>query len=288
MNVRVTLLLVVSVLAFTANPLLARLAVATREMDALGYTGVRLASGALVLFVIIWWRHRRANGEPLRIAGTWAGAASLFAYAITYSIAFLVVGAAVGSVILFAAVQIAILAWAILKGDRPGPLEWAGLALAFASLCYLVSPGLVAPDPLGSLLMIVSGVAWAAYTLIGRGSRAPVEDTAGNFIRLLPISIPFIAAGLLVQTPTTLGLVYAITSGAISSGLGYAIWYAVLPSITRSRAAFVQLTVPALAAFGAVIFLSEPITLRLVVSSIGILGGAALALWAAGARAGVK
>jgi drug/metabolite transporter (DMT)-like permease len=141
---------------------------------------------------------------------------------------------------------------------------------------------------LGSLLMIVSGVAWAAYTLIGRGSRAPVEDTAGNFIRLLPISIPFIAAGLLVQTPTTLGLVYAITSGAISSGLGYAIWYAVLPSITRSRAAFVQLTVPALAAFGAVIFLSEPITLRLVVSSIGILGGAALALWAAGARAGVK
>jgi drug/metabolite transporter (DMT)-like permease len=257
-------------------------------MDALGYTGVRLASGALVLFVIIWWRHRRANGEPLRIAGTWAGAASLFAYAITYSIAFLVVGAAVGSVILFAAVQIAILAWAILKGDRPGPLEWAGLALAFASLCYLVSPGLVAPDPLGSLLMIVSGVAWAAYTLIGRGSRAPVEDTAGNFIRLLPISIPLIAAGLLVQTPTALGLVYAIASGAISSGLGYAIWYAVLPSITRSRAAFVQLTVPALAAFGAVIFLSEPITLRLVVSSIGILGGAALALWAAGARAGVK
>ena len=121
MNVRVTLLLVVSVLAFTANPLLARLAVVTREMDALGYTGVRLASGALVLLVIIWWRHRRANGEPLRIAGTWAGAASLFAYAITYSIAFLVVGAAVGSVILFAAVQIAILAWAILKGDSPGP-----------------------------------------------------------------------------------------------------------------------------------------------------------------------
>lgn len=288
MNVRVTLLLVVSVLAFTANPLLARLAVVTREMDALGYTGVRLASGALMLLVIIWWRHRRANGEPLRIAGTWAGAASLFAYAITYSIAFLVVGAAVGSVILFAAVQIAILAWAILKGDRPGPLEWAGLAFAFASLCYLVSPGLVAPDPLGSLLMIVSGVAWAAYTLIGRGSRAPVEDTAGNFIRLLPISIPLIVAGLFVQTPTTLGLVYAIASGAISSGLGYAIWYAVLPSITRSRAAFVQLTVPALAAFGAVIFLSEPITLRLVVSSIGILGGAALALWAAGARSGVK
>ncbi len=288
MSARIAFLLLVSVLAFTANPLLARLAVVTREMDAMGYTGVRLASGALMLLVIIWWRHRRANGEPLRIAGTWAGAASLFAYAITYSIGFLVIGAAVGSVILFAAVQISILAWAIIKGDRPGLLEWIGLALAFASLCYLVSPGLVAPDPMGSLLMIVSGVAWAAYTLIGRGSRAPVDDTAGNFIRLLPISIPLIIAGLFVQTPTTLGLVYAICSGAISSGLGYAIWYAVLPLITRSRAAFVQLTVPALAAFGAVIFLSEPITLRLVVSSVGILGGAALALWAAGARAGVK
>lgn len=132
--------------------------------------------------------------------------------------------------------------------------------------------------------MIVSGLAWAAYTLIGRGSRAPVEDTAGNFIRLLPISIPLIIAGLFVQAPTSLGLAYAIVSGAISSGLGYAIWYAVLPSISRSRAAFVQLTVPALAAIGAVIVLSEPVTLRLVLSSTGILGGAALALWAAGLR----
>ncbi len=219
MNARIAFLLLVSVLAFTANPLLARLAIVTREMDAMGYTGVRLASGALMLLVIIWWRRRRANGEPLRIAGTWAGAASLFAYAITYSVGFIVIGAAVGSVILFAAVQISILAWAIIKGDRPGLLEWIGLALAFASLCYLVSPGLVAPDPMGSLLMIVSGVAWAAYTLIGRGSRAPVDDTAGNFIRLLPISIPLIVAGLFVQTPTTLGLVYAICSGAISSGL---------------------------------------------------------------------
>jgi drug/metabolite transporter (DMT)-like permease len=282
----------VCVLAFTANPLLARLAVVTREMDALGYTGVRLASGALMMFALIWWRHRSAQPQekraPLRIAGTWAGAASLFAYAITYSIAFVVVGAAVGSVILFAAVQLGILSWAILKGDRPGPLEWAGLVIAFVSLCYLVSPGLVAPDPLGAALMIVSGLAWAAYTLIGRGSRAPVEDTAGNFIRLLPVSVPLIVAGLYVQAPTALGLFYAIASGAISSGLGYALWYAVLPTITRSRAAFIQLTVPALAAVGAVIFLSEPVTLRLVLSTIGILGGAALALWAAGLRAGVK
>ena len=227
-NARVTFLVVVSILAFTANPLLARLAVVTREMDALGYTGVRLASGALVLLLIILVQHWRANGAPLRIAGAWAGAASLFVLRHHLFPS----GSSSSArrwarVILFAAVQIAILAWAIFKGDRPGPLEWAGLALAFASLVYLVSPGLVAPDPLGSALMIVSGVAWAAYTLIGRGSRAPVEDTAGNFIRLLPISIPLIVAGLFVQTPTGLGLLYAIISGAISSGLGYAIWYAV-------------------------------------------------------------
>ncbi len=285
MSARVVTLLVLSILAFTANPLLARLAVVTREMDAMGYTGVRLASGALALLALVWWRHRRAGSARLRIAGTWAGAASLFAYAITYSIGFLVIGAAVGSVILFAAVQISILTWAMFKGDRPGPLEWTGLAIAFASLCYLVSPGLVAPDPLGSLLMIISGLAWAVYTLIGRGSRAPVDDTAGNFIRLLPISCALITAGLFVQAPTALGLLYAIVSGAITSGLGYVIWYAVLPSISRSRAAFVQLTVPALAAFCAVIFLSEPLTLRLFVSSAGILGGAAIALWAAGKRA---
>lgn len=288
MSARIVILLVVSVLSFTANPLLARLAIVTREMDALGYTGVRLASGALMLLAIILVQRRRAGAAPLRIGGTWAGAASLFGYAITYSAGFIVIGAAVGSVILFASVQLGILAWAIIKGDRPGPLEWAGLALAFASLCYLVSPGLVAPDPLGSALMIVSGLSWAAYTLIGRGSRAPVDDTAGNFIRLLPIAIPLIVAGLFVQAPTAPGLAYAIASGAIASGLGYAIWYAVLPSISRSRAAFVQLTVPALAAIGAVIFLSEPVTLRLVVSSAGILGGAALALWAAGFRARAK
>ncbi len=282
MSARLLTLTVLAVLAFTANPLLARLALVTSEMDALGYTGVRLASGALVLWALLFWRDGRA---PRTIGGTWAGAAALFGYAILFSIAFLLIGAAVGALILFGAVQIAILSWAILKGDRPGVLEWTGLAMAGASLVYLVSPGLVAPHPIGAALMVVSGISWAAYTLIGRGSREPVRDTAGNFIRLLPLSLPLVVVGLAMQAPTALGLVYAIASGAVSSALGYAIWYAVLPLMSRSVSAFVQLTVPALAALGSVVWLAEPLTLRLVLASAGILGGAALALWAAGRRA---
>ena len=282
MSARLLTLTVLAVLAFTANPLLARLALVTSEMDALGYTGVRLASGALVLWALLFWRDGRA---PRTVGGTWAGAAALFGYAILFSIAFLLIGAAVGALILFGAVQIAILSWAIFKGDRPGVLEWTGLAMAGASLVYLVSPGLVAPHPIGAALMIASGISWAAYTLIGRGSREPLRDTAGNFIRLLPLSLPLIVAGLAMQAPTALGLVYAIASGAVSSGLGYAIWYAVLPQMSRSVSAFVQLTVPALAALGSVVWLAEPLTLRLVLASAGILGGAALALWAAGRRA---
>lgn len=282
MSARLLTLTVLAVLAFTANPLLARLALVTSEMDALGYTGVRLASGALVLWALLFWRDGRA---PRTVGGTWAGAAALFGYAILFSIAFLLIGAAVGALILFGAVQIAILSWAILKGDRPGVLEWTGLAMAGASLVYLVSPGLVAPHPIGAALMVVSGISWAAYTLIGRGSREPVRDTAGNFIRLLPLSLPLVVVGLAMQAPTALGLVYAIASGAVSSALGYAIWYAVLPQMSRSVSAFVQLTVPALAALGSVVWLAEPLTLRLVLASAGILGGAALALWAAGRRA---
>ncbi len=282
MSARLLTLTVLAVLAFTANPLLARLALVTSEMDALGYTGVRLASGALVLWALLFWRDGRA---PRTVGGTWAGAAALFGYAILFSIAFLLIGAAVGALILFGAVQLAILSWAILKGDRPGVLEWTGLAMAGASLLYLVSPGLVAPHPIGAALMVVSGISWAAYTLIGRGSREPVRDTAGNFIRLLPLSLPLVVVGLAMQAPTALGLVYAIASGAVSSGLGYAIWYAVLPQMSRSVSAFVQLTVPALAALGSVVWLAEPLTARLVLASAGILGGAALALWAAGRRA---
>jgi drug/metabolite transporter (DMT)-like permease len=205
----------------------------------------------------------------------------LFGYALAFSIAYLMLGAGTGALILFASVQIGMLAWAILKGDRPRLLEWLGLAIAFAAFASLVAPGLTAPPPLGTALMIAAGLSWAAYSLLGRGSRSPLADTAGNFIRCLPIAIVLIAVGDLPRMTSPLSLVYAIASGALASGLGYAIWYAALPNLSRTSAALVQLTVPAIAAAGGVLLIGEPLTGRLVLASAGILGGVALALLAA-------
>lgn len=278
---RIWLLTTVAMLAFAANSVLARLALATGGMDAAGYTGVRLASGALMLAAILFLRRRRPVSA---LGGSWPGAAALFGYAIAFSVAYLMLGAGTGALILFASVQFGMLAWAVLNGDRPGAFEWLGIAVAFASLVYLVSPGLVAPHPAGAALMIASGLCWAAYTLIGRGSRSPLDDTAGNFIRCLPPALALALAGAWLHAPSAAGVALAIASGALASGLGYAVWYAVLPGLTRTRASIVQLTVPAIAAAGGVLFLSEPLTFRLLLASAGILGGVALALTTAERR----
>jgi drug/metabolite transporter (DMT)-like permease len=231
---------------------------------------------------------RRQPGARFTLGGSWRAAAALFGYAFAFSVAYILLGAGTGALILFASVQVGILGWAVLKGDRPSILEWLGLAVAIGGFVYLVSPGLVAPHPLGTLLMVGSGLCWAAYTLLGRGSQSPLTDTAGNFVRCLPIAIVLIIAALLNQPMNPLALAYAIASGAIASGLGYAIWYAALPSLTRTRAAIVQLTVPAIAATGGVLLIGEPLTPRLVIASIAILGGVAFALISAERRRTAK
>lgn len=281
---RVAILAVVAMIAFAANSVLARLALGAGEMSAEGYTGVRLTSGAITLAAILYFRWPKTARPRVEINGSWQGAAALFGYALAFSIAYIMLGAATGALILFASVQIGMLAWAILQGDRPGMLEWLGFGVAFAALVLLVSPGLVAPPLLGTALMVAAGLCWAAYSLLGRGSRAPLADTAGNFIRCVPIALVLVIAGELGHTSTSTGLVYAIASGAVASGVGYAIWYTALPSLTRTSAAFVQLTVPAIAAAGGVVFIGEQLTGRLQLSSAGILGGVALALVAARQR----
>lgn len=278
----IALLTAIAMLAFAANSVLARLAFATGGAEPLSYTGIRLAAGAVTLAAILLVRDRRVG-----IAGSWAGAASLFGYAILFSIAYILLGAGTGALILFAAVQIGIIGWAIRKGDRPRALEWLGLAVAFAGLVYLVSPGLVAPHPIGTALMVGAGLCWAAYTLIGRGSQSPLTDTAGNFIRTAPLAIVLVLAGALWRGIAPAAALYAIASGALASGIGYAVWYSALPHLSRTRAAIVQLTVPAIAAAGGVTFIAEPLSLRLAMSTVLILGGVAFALLAAERRRGV-
>lgn len=277
--IRIALLTVVAMLAFAANSILARLALSAGDADALGYTGLRIVSGAIVLALILLAR----NGGLVRsTGGSWTSAGALLLYALAFSIAYLMLGAGTGALILFASVQIGILSWAIVKGDRPGPVEWLGMAIAFAALIYLVSPGLVAPSPLGAALMIVSGLSWAGYTLLGRGSRSPLADTAGNFLRAAPAGVLLMVLGAVAfHLPSLRTAAYATASGAIASGMGYAVWYAVLPSLTRTRAAIVQLTVPAIAAVAGALIIGEPLTIRLAIALVGILGGVALALIAA-------
>jgi drug/metabolite transporter (DMT)-like permease len=271
-------------LAFAANSILARLALAAGDIDPFAYTGIRLVAGAAVLAAIAMFRSARATSMGSAIKGSWSGAISLLLYAIAFSVAYVMVGAGPGALILFASVQVGMLGWAIVKGDRPAPLEWLGMGLAFAAFVYLVSPGLIAPPWQGTLLMVVAGLAWGAYSLIGRGSRAPIADSAGNFARCAPVGLLLVAIGGASLRPGAEGLAYAVASGALASGLGYIVWYGVLPSLSRTQAAFVQLSVPAIAAAGGIAIIGEPLTARLLVATGGILGGIALALFAAERR----
>jgi drug/metabolite transporter (DMT)-like permease len=279
---KIAFLTALAMLAFAANSVLNRLALADGHADALIYTGIRLAAGAGMLYLILRWR-----GSGLRWRhppGSTAGALALLVYATAFSLAYQKLAAGTGALLLFAAVQVGMLGWAIRKGDRPGAVEWTGFSIAALSLCALLLPGLSAPDPTGAGLMILAGLAWAAYSLIGRGSAAPLADTGGNFLRCLPAAGLLMLAGAFGAGTSPAGAVYAVLSGALASGLGYAVWYAVLPMIGRSTAAYVQLTVPALAAAGGVLLIAEPVTLRLMLASLGILGGVALALRGAEGR----
>lgn len=279
---RIIVLTTTAMLAFAANSVLARLALADGAIDAASYTGIRLIAGAALLYILLMWGP--GTGGARRVGGSWRGAAALFGYAILFSVAYLMLGAGLGALILFTSVQMSMLGWAVFKGDRPGVIEWIGIGLAIVSLAYLVSPGLAAPHPLGAVLMALAGASWAIYSLIGRGSQSALADTTGNFVRCLPIAIVLAGFGFVTMPVAPGGVAYAVASGAIASGLGYAIWYLALPSLSRVQASTVQLTVPAIAAAGGVLFIGEPITLRLAIASIGILGGVAIALLAAERR----
>jgi drug/metabolite transporter (DMT)-like permease len=268
-------LTVLALIAFAANSVFCRLALAEPIIDPASYTAVRLITGALTLWLIVAFRRGSARAKS---AGSWISAAMLFLYALTFSFAYISLSAGTGALILFAAVQITMIAVGLHRGERPELSEWLGLIIAIAGLVYLVYPGITAPSTVGSVLMTAAGIAWGIYSLRGRGVSDPIGATADNFIRTVPLTVGAALAWLPTLTLTRMGFFWAALSGSITSGVGYVIWYAALRGLTATRAAIVQLAVPVLAALGGVVVLSEAITLRLVVSAVVILGGVGLAL----------
>lgn len=274
LNTRTILLTSLAMVAFAANSLLCRLALGAGEIDAASFTTIRVFAGALMLTLISFAQAR----PPTLQHANWRSTLALFAYMMFFSFAYISLGAANGALILFGAVQLTMFAAALSAGERFPVLGWLGLVVAAAGLVYLVSPGLSAPDPLGAALMTIAGVAWGFYSLLGRTASDPLAASTMNFILCAPLAllVSFISHDQLHAAP--LGIAYASASGAIASGCGYVIWYAALRGLTASRAATVQLSVPVIAAIGAVILLAEPVTARLVLASAATLGGVAIVL----------
>ena len=271
-------LTVAAMIAFAGNSLLARLALADGAIDAAGFTGLRLLSGALVLAFILLKTRGQTPVRWRTLEGSWASALALFVYALAFSLAYLKLGAAVGALILFAAVQASMIGWGLVRGERPGTREALGLVVAAGAFVWWLVPGLTRPDPLGTALMIVSGIAWGIYSLRGRGAADATRATAGNFIRTVPLALPLVALSLFEAGIGGAGVLIAIVSGAVTSGLGYVLWYRALKGLTALSAAIVQLSVPIIAALGGVLFLSEDLGLRFVIAAGLVLGGIAFAL----------
>ena len=259
-------------LAFAANSILCRLALAKTNIDPASFTIVRIASGAAMLWAIAAIARR---GKA--VGGSWSAAIALFAYAAAFSFAYVSLAAGVGALLLFGAVQATMVIAGIVRGDHPTPQQRLGLAIALAGLIALVAPGASAPPLFGAVLMLAAGAAWGAYSILGRRSANFLAATAGNFFRASPIALVLAVPAFLGAHPVA-GLLYAVLSGAGSSGLGYAIWYAALPGLSPAEGASVQLSVPVITALAGAAFLSEPITLRLTLASAAALGGIALVI----------
>jgi drug/metabolite transporter (DMT)-like permease len=282
LDARSVALVLLALVAFASNSLLTRLALGTRQLDAASFAALRLASGALVLAAIVVVQSRSWNA--LRGGGL-AGPLALFVYAAPFSFAYLRIGAAVGALVLFGVVQLTMIGYGITHGERPTPVMWLGLGLAAGGLMVLTVPAVARPDPLGVLLMAVAGVAWAVYTIVGRGTADPIAANARSFLWSTPLALLLVALDRVPAHATGQGIALALVSGAIASGLGYAVWYRVLPRLTVTQAAVAQLSVPVIAAVGAVLTLGETMSARLVGAGIAVLSGVGLVLSARSRRA---
>ncbi|MGE4072303.1 MAG: DMT family transporter [Lysobacterales bacterium] len=271
--IRIFLLTLLTMTAFAGNSLLCRLALRETTIDAASFTGIRLLSGALMLALLVFLFRRDRPGR-----GSWLSALALFAYAAGFSWAYLSLSAGTGALILFAAVQTTMIGAGLWKGERLRGLQWLGLLLALGGLVGLLLPGLAAPPLIGASLMLLAGIAWGIYSLRGRQGGDPTRVTAGNFLLALPFALLLSLVNFRHAHWDLTGAGYALASGALASGLGYALWYSVLPALKPTTAATVQLSVPVIAALGGLLFLGEALTPRLLLASATILGGIALVI----------
>ncbi|AKH20045.1 DMT family transporter [Sedimenticola thiotaurini] len=270
---RTVVLILLTLLAFAGNSVLCRIAFKETSIDAASFTSIRLLSGALMLWLIArFWR--RVN----RGKGNWTSAVTLFVYAAAFSFAYISLTAATGALILFGAVQATMIGHGVLTGERLHKQQFIGLILALVGLVGLLLPGLSAPPLIGSVLMFISGVAWGIYSLRGKGTDDPIRITAGNFLRATMLAALLSLALISGSNLDIVGVWYAIASGALASGVGYALWYTVLPAMKATNAATVQLSVPLITALAGIIILGEPISIRFMLASLAILGGIALVM----------
>lgn len=274
MNIfRLAILITVAMVAFAANSLLCRLALKTTSIDAASFSTVRILSGALLLWLLM-----QARGAKLAQHGSWRGAAALFVYVATFSYAYISLSAGTGALILFGAVQVTMIVAGYIAGERMSKIQLAGLSLAVTGLVILVLPGVQAPSLAGSALMLMSGIAWGMYSLLGRGVPDAILATTGNFIRALPLAIVLVLLASPWARFDGAGVIYAVLSGALASGVGYVIWYRVLREISVITASIVQLSAPVIAAVGGILFLNEVLSLSLLFAAVLILGGIGLVL----------
>jgi drug/metabolite transporter (DMT)-like permease len=280
-TLRIAALTTLAMLAFAGNSILCRIALKETGIDAASFTTIRLASGAAVLWAITMFLGRDRQGS-----GNWWSALALFTYAAGFSFAYISLTAATGALMLFGAVQVTMIGYGLWAGERLQKQQLFGFALAFSGLIGLLLPGLSAPPLLGSALMLIAGMAWGIYSIRGsirgliggKGAGDATRVTAGNFLRASLLAVLLSALMFSDFKADSAGIGYAVASGAITSGLGYAVWYSVVPALKAANAATVQLSVPVIAAVGGIVLLGESITLRFALATLAILGGIALVI----------
>ena len=274
------LLTALTMVAFASNSILCRLALGEHSIDAASFTALRLISGAAMLALILVYRNHDFSLKKINPVS----AMMLYIYAACFSFSYINLSVATGALLLFGAVQLTMIGFAFAKGERPGVSTWAGIITAFAGLVYLLLPGVSTPPLFSALLMIVAGIAWGVYSLRGKGSKQPLVATGWNFIGTVPLALLTILLFHDDIRLTTDGVIIATVSGALASSLAYVIWYSVLPHITPTNAATVQLSVPVIAAFGGLLLVGEAVSPRLVIASLLVLGGIYVTIRATSAK----